>query len=110
MNSKEASTVSSSCFWVTSDQSKDAGYSYPDRFHVTTELNCGHSSKEYLLDAPEDEKSTSEYRLRCHLFQYCVELIDSTVNDTVCHTTNHSTSLIKEYLRSVSMYLLNASY
>ena len=103
MSTKESSTVSSSCFWVTGDQSKDTGYSYPDRFQVTNEIHCGHSSKGYLLDASEDEKSTSEYRLRCNLFQYCLELIDSTVNDAVSHTTNHSTSLIKQYLRSVSM-------
>lgn len=105
MNTKEGSTVSSSCFWITGDQSKETGHSYPDRFQVTKEIHCGNSSEEYLLDGSEDEKLTPEYRLRCNLFKYCLELIDSTVNTAVSHTTNHSTSLIKQYLRSVSMFV-----
>ena len=110
MNMKDAATVSSSCFWSKSTKSKGIEHAYPDRYLVNRSVQCPNSDLEYLLDGREDERDSDGYRLRCCLFKYCMDLIDCAVNNEITHTVNHTLSLIKEFLQSVSTWEFSFLY
>ena len=99
MNTKEAKTVSTSCFWSTDDAPIEKEKEFADRFFVDRDVVCDPSKREFVLDAPEDEKGTENYRLRCCLYQYCVDCVDSIVRNEISHTTNKSVSLLQEFIR-----------
>ena len=55
------------------------------------------------VDAENGEETGPNYKLRCCLFKYCVDVINSTMNEELNHTTNKCVFLIKTFLRSVSL-------
>lgn len=99
MNTKEAKTVSTSCFWSMDDAPIEKEREFADRYFVERDVICDPSKREFILDGSEDEKGTENYRLRCCLYKYCVNLVDSIVRNEISHTTNKSVSLLKEFIR-----------
>ena len=99
MNTKEAKTVSTSCFWSMDDAPIEKEREFADRFFVERDVICDPSKREFILDGSEDEKGTEKYRLRCFLYKYFVNLVDSIVRNEISHTTNKSVSLLKEFIR-----------
>lgn len=107
MNTKEAKTLSASCFWSADDAPIEKEREFADRFFVDRDVVCDPSKREFILDAAEDEKGTENYRLRCCLYKYCVELVNSIVRNEVSHTTNQSVSLLQEFIRLSFRWVLN---
>ena len=103
MNNKEANTISSSCYWTKGGTVEETIQSYPDKFAVDFSSSFSNSSKDHILDAENGEEAGPNYKLRCCLFKYCVDVINSTMNEELNHTTNKCVFLIKTFLRSVSL-------
>ena len=56
MNTKEAKTVSASCFWSMDDAPIEKEREFADRFFVERDVICDPSKREFILDGSEDEK------------------------------------------------------
>ena len=106
MNLSNSSLSSTSCFWLDDGKDYSMRSPYPDRFSVNSETVSYPSSKDYILDCPEDQLGTDNYRLRCLLFKYCVNSIENTIHAEIKHTTDKCVYLIKQYLACTSKYCI----
>lgn len=103
MNAKERGRITSSCYCIDGHAEAEQEDTYPDKFAVSSAASYDSSDLEYILDSPEEEKGTENYKLRCCLFKSTIDVIESQVNSEIEHTTNKCVSLVKEFLQSVLM-------
>lgn len=106
MKSREVSTISTSCYWAGADVEEESACPYPDKFAIDFSIPFQLSREDFILDCNDGEERDPLYRLRCCLYLYCVDRIDSLVVEEVNHTTDKCVFLIKTFLRSVTMYNL----
>lgn len=104
MRSKEANAVSTSCYWVDANVEEETSYPYPDKFAVDFSIPFEYSIEDYILDCNIGGERDPLYKLRCCLYRYCVDRIDSLVTEELNHTTGKCVFLIKTFLRSVTLY------
>lgn len=104
MKSREANAVSSSCYWVDASIDEETSCPYPDKFTVDFSASFENSREDYILDSKIGGERDPLYKLRCCLYRYCVDRIDSLVTEELNHTTGKCVFLIKTFLRSVTLY------
>ena len=109
MKSREANAVSSSCYWVDASIDEETSCPYPDKFAVDFSTPFEYSREDYILDSKVGGERDPLYKLRCCLYRYCVDRIDSLVTEELNHTTGKCVFLIKTFLRSVTLYKIAAA-